>query len=114
MGMPLCNGSLLQCSFGAAPSAMVVIPVSQVLMKQPAATIMDHVPMMNIMPFGACAAPPMVMTPVCVPATPAPWVPGAPTVLLGGKPALDSNSMLMCAMGGVIKPVLGEPTVKTP
>jgi hypothetical protein len=114
MSMPVCNGSLLQCSFGAAPSAMVVIPVSQVLMKQPAATIMDHVPMMNILPFGACAVPPMVMTPVCVPATPAPWVPGAPTVLVGGKPALGTSSMLMCAMGGVIKPVLGEPTVKTP
>lgn len=114
MANPVCNGSLLQCSFGAAPSAMVVIPVNRVLMKQPAATIMDHVPMLNIMPFGACSAPPMIMTPVCMPATPAPWVPGAPTMMVGSMPGLNSTSMLMCAMGGVIKPVLGEPTVATP
>ena len=114
MANPICNGSLLQCSFGAAPTPMVVIPVAKVLMKQPAATIMDNVPFLNIMPFGACSAPPMIMTPVCAPVIPAPWVPGAPTMLVGGKPGLNSSSMVMCAMGGVIKPVLGEPTVKSP
>ena len=32
----------------------------------------------------------------------APWVPGAPTVLLGNMPALDDTSKLMCTWGGVI------------
>jgi hypothetical protein len=39
-----------------------------------------------------------------MPATPVPWAPGSPTVLIGGKPALNSTSKLMCAyLGGVIQ-----------
>jgi hypothetical protein len=81
----------------------------------PAANIMDHVPMMNIMPFGMCMSPanPVVaaataaalgvLTPMpCIPATTAPWVPGAATVLLANMPALDNVSQLMCMYGGVI------------
>jgi hypothetical protein len=42
----------------------------------------------------------------CVPATTAPWIPGgAPTVLVGGAPALDALGTLVCAWGGVIKVV---------
>jgi len=82
----------------------------------PAANIMDHVPMMNIMPFGTCSslANPMVaaataaalgvLTPMpCIPATTSPWVPGAPTVLLANQPALDDTSQLMCMWAGVIQ-----------
>ena len=39
----------------------------------------------------------------CVPVTPAPWIPGSPTALIGNMTALDSNSKLMCAWGGVIQ-----------
>ena len=76
---------------------------------------MDHIPMTNIMPFGMCSRPPTqtvaaataaalgVLTPMpCIPATPAPWVAGAPTVLLGNFPSLDNVSQLMCIWGGVI------------
>jgi hypothetical protein len=38
----------------------------------------------------------------CIPATPAPWVPGALTVSLAFQPALDNVSQLMCIWGGVI------------
>lgn len=112
----VCMGAMLQCSFGAAPSSLVVLPANSVLTGAPAATIMDHAPMVNILPFGACSsiANPTVatattaalgaLTPMpCIPVTPAPWVPGAPTVLIGNMPALDDQSKLMCTWAGVIQ-----------
>ena len=41
----------------------------------------------------------------CVPVIPGVWTPGSPTVLLGGYPALNNSSKLMCAWGGVISVV---------
>ncbi len=119
MPQHVCSGAMLQCSFGLAPSALTVLPVNQTMTSNmPAANIMDHVPMVNIMPFGACtsianptvasatAAALGVLTPMpCIPATPAPWVPGAPTVLLGNMPALNNTSTLMCTWLGVISVV---------
>jgi hypothetical protein len=82
----------------------------------PAANIMDHKPMVNVMPFGMCTslANPTVaaattaamgaLTPMpCLPVTPAPWFTGAPTVLLGNMPALNNMSKLMCTWGGMIQ-----------
>jgi hypothetical protein len=44
-----------------------------------------------------------VLTPMpCIPATSAPWVPGAPTVILENFPALNDSSKLMCNWAGVI------------
>ena len=112
----VCNGALLQCTFGVAPSTFVVLPANRVLTSnQPAANIMDHIPMTNVMPFGTCsslanptvasatAAALGVLTPMpCVPNTPSPWVPGSPTVLLANQPSLNNTSKLMCIWGGVI------------
>ena len=55
-------GAMLQCSFGAAPSSLVVLPTNKILATTPAANIMDNKPMLNIMPFGVCMsmANPMV------------------------------------------------------
>ncbi len=117
MGMQVVNTALLQCSFGVAPSPLVVLPLNrEMVFNQPAANIMDHIPMTNIMPFGVCnsIANPMVaaataaalgvLTPMpCIPVTPAPWVPGSPTVLVGNMPALNDSSMCMCNWAGVIK-----------
>lgn len=125
MAMQVCNGAVLQCSFGMAPSAFIVLPIHRVLScYNPAANIMDHIPMLNVMPFGMCTAPsnPVVIaataaamgtpTPApCIPATPAPWVPGAPTVMLDNMPSLDSTSKLMCIWGGVIQ--IDEPGCMT-
>jgi Domain of unknown function (DUF4280) len=71
--------------------------------------------MVNIMPFGMCtsvanpevaaatAAALGVLTPMpCIPATVAPWAPGAPTVAYGKMPALDNTSKCMCMWAGVI------------
>jgi hypothetical protein len=125
----VCMGAMMQCSFGMAPSSLVVLPTNRVLTDQmPDANIMDHVPMLNIMPFGMCQTPsnPVVaaataaalgvLTPMpCIPATPAPWVAGAPTVLLGNFPTLDNVSQLMCIWGGVITFTnAGEVTVEVP
>ena len=118
----------MACSFGAAPASLIVLPTHQTFTSTPAATIMDHAPIVNIPPFGACSsmANPVVaaatsaalgvLTPMpCVPATAAPWAPGAPTVLIGNMPALDSTSKLMCIWGGVIQiSDPGQATVEIP
>ncbi|QCP52081.1 DUF4280 domain-containing protein [Trinickia violacea] len=115
MSFLVTTGSTMQCTFGAAPAVLNVLPANRVLAGTPAATIMDHMPMVNVPPFGVCScvANPMVaaataaalgvLTPMpCVPMTMAPWLPGSPTVLIGAMPALQNASKLMCAWGGVI------------
>lgn len=116
MAMHVVNGALLQCSFGVAPSSLVVLPVNRMLSSnQPAANILDHIPMVNIMSFGACmsiANPAVaaatsaalgVLTPMpCIPMTMSPWVPGSPTVLLANMPVLNNTSTCMCMWGGVV------------
>lgn len=117
MGVQVCAGAMMQCSFGVAPSALVVLPANRTLVGgPPAANVMDHVPMLNVLPFGMCQSPsnPTVaaataaamgaLTPMpCVPVTAAPWIVGAPTVLIGNMPALNDSSKLMCSWGGVIQ-----------
>lgn len=122
-------GAMLKCSFGAAPSSFVVLPVNRTLTQTPDANIMDHAPLVNIMPFGMCSAPsnPAVIaataaalgtpTPApCVPATPAPWMPAAnTTVLIANMPALDDKCTLNCIWGGVIQVQnAGQTTVEIP
>jgi Domain of unknown function (DUF4280) len=129
MPIQVTTGATLQCSFGATPSSLAVLPANRVMAGgTPAATIMDHIPIANIPPFGMCSsiANPTVasattaalgvLTPMpCVPATPAPWLPGAATVLTGGQPALDNMCKLMCLWGGVIQIVNpGQTTVLVP
>jgi hypothetical protein len=128
MAMQVCMGATMMCSFGAAPASLVVLPVNRTFTGTPAATIMDYVPTTNIPPFGMCSsvtnpavasatsAASGVLTPApCVPVTAAPWTPGAPTVLIGNMPALDSNSKLMCNWGGVIQIASpGQATVMVP
>jgi hypothetical protein len=46
------------CSFGLARSKLTVLPVERMTTSgQPAATIMDHQPMVNIQPLGMCTTP---------------------------------------------------------
>lgn len=128
MSQLVCMGALLQCSFGVAPSSLVVLPANKVLSGTPAATIMDNKPMVNILPFGMCSsvANPMVaaataaalgvLTPMpCIPVTAAPWAPGSPTVMIGGMPALNNTSKLLCNWAGVIQVVMpGQFTTMVP
>ncbi|WP_281257961.1 DUF4280 domain-containing protein [Caenispirillum bisanense] len=110
-------GAMTMCSFGAAPSSLMVLPTNKTLTGAvPAANIMDNKPMVNVLPFGMCMSPSNptvaaataaalgVLTPMpCIPVTAAPWVPGSPTVLIGNMPTLNNSSKLMCNWGGVIQ-----------
>ena len=58
MGMHVCNGAVLMCSFGVAPSSLIVLPINMMMTSNmPAANIMDNKPMVNILPFGMCMSP---------------------------------------------------------
>jgi hypothetical protein len=128
MGQQVCAGALMKCSFGLAPSALAVLPAAMVMTGAPNASIMDNKPMVNILPFGMCtslsnplvaaatAAALGVLVPLpCTPMPGGPWVPGSPTVLLGGQPALNKASKLMCSFGGVIEiSMAGQTTVAIP
>ena len=115
MPIQTCTGGTTMCTFGMAPGTFVATPKMVMTGYMPAANIMDHVPMVNIMPHGMCACPanPMVaaatalasgvLTPQpCIPVTPAPWMIGSPTVILSSTPALNNTSTLMCIWGGTI------------
>jgi hypothetical protein len=131
MPLQVCNGAMMMCTMGLAPSALTVLPIHRVnTNQQPDANIMDHVPIVNITPFGNCISPIFpataaattaalgVLTPMpCIPSTPAPWITGAvsPPVMLDNAPALDNVSQLICIWGGVITfTTAGEFTVNIP
>lgn len=110
-------GAVMTCSFGMAPSTLNVVPMGGIVQAAGAlaATIQDHIPMVNIPPFGMCQslANPMVasataaalgvLTPMpCIPVTPSPWVPGQPTIQINNQPALTSDCQCMCNWAGVI------------
>src|SRR5689334_21016076 len=118
MPMQVCMGAQMMCTMGMAPSALVVLPVGKFTFtnQMPDANIMDHIPMVNIMPFGMCqslanptvasatAAALGVLTPMpCIPATSSPWTPGSPDIMLKNQPALDTPSKCMCNWAGVIE-----------
>ncbi len=129
MAKLVCNGAVLQCTFGAAPGTLVVTPDNRVTASNlPAATIMDHLPTKNVTPFGMCSAPtnPAVIsataaamgtpTPApCVPATAAPWLIGSPRVMIGNKIALNDTSTLLCTwLGTITIKAPGQATVDVP
>ena len=117
MGMCACATGMMQCSFGMAPSNFIVLPDKMILGEnKPMANIMDNKQMVNIMPFGMCqsmanpavsaatSAAMGVLTPQpCTPVITGSWIPGSPTVLIGGKPALNQSCKCMCAYAGVIQ-----------
>lgn len=129
MAIHVCMGATLMCSFGVAPSSLVVLPKNTTMTSNMvAANIMDNIPLVNILPFGMCSslANPTVaaattaalgvLTPMpCVPVTAAPWMPGSASVMLGNMPALTNNCKLMCNWGGVIQvTVPGQTTEMIP
>ncbi len=116
MGNCVCMGAELQCSMGSATSALTILPTNLVnTTSLSAATVMDYVPLLNIMSFGQCSSPsnPLVaaataaalgvLTPqACIPCTVSPWTPGSATVKIGNMNALDDASSLVCMWAGSI------------
>jgi hypothetical protein len=111
------NGAMLKCGEGLAPSTLTVLPTSLAAAGPlPAASVMDHQPMVNIPPFGMCktqanpqvaaatAAAMGTLTPMpCMPLIPAPWSPGASKATIDGQPALTDDSKCQCAWTGSIE-----------
>lgn len=129
MPQQVCMGAMMTCSFGAAPSSLIVLPTNKTTTGyMPDANIMDNIPFVNIMPFAMCSslANPTVaaattaalgvLTPMpCIPVTVAPWVPGSATVMIGNMPALNNSCSLNCMWGGVITiSNAGQTTVMVP
>jgi hypothetical protein len=78
MGQQVCMGAMLQCSFGVAPSTLIVLPTypapvptpgatnpalalrpmvtNPPLPPMPVATIADSQPVINVPPFGMCSS----------------------------------------------------------
>jgi len=105
----------MNCTMGSSPAGFSATPRPLTTAGMPVGNISDHIPMMNIAPFGLCQslANPLVaaataaalgtLTPQpCIPATASPWSPGAPTVLIGGMPTLNNSSTLSCMWAGTI------------
>lgn len=128
MGQQVCMGAVTKCSFGTAPSSLMVLPANCVMTATPDANIMDYIPMVNILPFAMCQslANPMVaaataaalgvLTPMpCIPVTVAPWSPGSATVKIAKQPALNNSSKLNCMWAGIIEITFaGQATVNIP
>lgn len=110
------NGAVLRCNQGVSPSSLVVLPNgSTSASEQPLATVMDFVPMTNILSFGMCrsqanpqvaaatTAAQGVLTPQpCVPVTTDPWSPGASIVTIDEKKALTDDSTCACKWAGTV------------
>jgi hypothetical protein len=119
----LTTGCLLTCSFGVAPSVFVALELPGKPVVDGAfttATMMEFVPLDNILPFGMCsslanpevasatAAALGVLTPMpCVPVVVDPWGPPCENVLYDDLPLALVTSTCMCAWAGEI-------TVDTP
>lgn len=112
------TGATCTCMFGKAPLPLISSQQNVSAGNVPALTIMD-IPKGT---FGMCNSPsnPATKNPTgsgpCAPAfLPPMWLPGAPKVLIGGKPALTDSSTLTCALGApnciTIMPNGAVPTV---
>lgn len=119
------QGTILKCTFGNVPTPMMVLPDKKVNAMFPVAVKSDHIPLLNILPFGMCSNPanPMVaaataaalgvLTPMpCIPCTMQEWTSACGKVKVCGAEALNMDSQLSCLYGGRIQaeaPV--QPTV---
>jgi hypothetical protein len=107
------EGAEIQCPMGV-PGIAVLSPTPNGVAagELPAATIMDHEPMVNIPTFGMCislsnpqvaaatSAALGVLTPQpCVPMIQTPWTPGSSTTRIGEFPVLTQSCMCTCMWG---------------
>jgi hypothetical protein len=127
MSLVVTGTACIKCSFGDAPVPLTVLPKMQAQVLLPVGTVVDGAPIANVPTFGTCKSlgNPIVaaatlakfgaLTPMpCVPATVGAWLPGKPTVLVGGAPALTNDCKLICGYGGVISVVMpGQTQVTT-
>lgn len=106
----------MRCSMGTSQAKLTVLPSRTVFLTgQPMANISDHLPMVNLTPFGRCrslgfpatakatAANHGHLTPMpCMHYTPLPWRGGKNDYIVEGDPALLKSSTCQCMYGGTI------------
>jgi len=129
--MPLwvIDGAVTACSLGTAPSQLAVLPHRRATHAgRPIATVLDHKPLVNIRPFGACTSPanPQVAAATaaaggvlapqpCVPATATCWTPGSAGRAVVQETALRSLCICRCVWGGTVSIVAaGQSTQHVP
>lgn len=56
----------------------------------------------NIPPFGSCSSPAKGMDKTCMPMLATEWLNVKEDTLVDGKPALTTDSMIVCGFGGII------------
>lgn len=111
----VCTGAVLNCTQGTNNSSLFATPKCVSLCSQDQANITDHLPMVNVKPFGCCrslAYPPTAsataanfgrLTPMpCVPGTITNWSAIDFNSQVGGQPALLNTAKLKCIYGGEI------------
>ena len=110
-------GAILSCSFGSQKSRLKMQMSHGVYVKgKPIMNVMDHVPNINIMPFGTCgsrmnpavasatAASNGVLTRMpCMPMVTMPWIGGKSDKTVDNFPALLNDSTNMCMYCGQIR-----------
>jgi hypothetical protein len=111
------SGATLKCSQGMAPGTLSVLPTNLTFGEaEPIASVMDHLPIVNVAPFALCRSPanPQVAAATavaggvlapqpCVPVVPAPWSPGATDAQVGPFAALLDSDTCQCTWAGVIQ-----------
>lgn len=118
MPIQVVEGAMMTCTMGLGPPVPLNCSVPPTMVTAgglPAANIGHFAPMVNIPTFGMCNSPtnPEVIaataaalgvhTPApCVPATMAPWEPGADDVMIGELPALTNMCTCLCMWEGEI------------
>jgi hypothetical protein len=91
------KGAMMKCTMGAAPSQLQVTSNNLLSVQgNMVATTSDKMPMVNIMPFGACSAK---NGNPCVP-SPMIWSGFLTSVQIPGGNPLLKTSTIMCAAGG--------------
>ena len=100
MSLAIINGDLTVCTQGSQPCPLSVTNHRKVMIDdQPAATIMDHAPGVNLATYGTCK----ISGGPCTPATAAPWAAGsAKNVKANDHRLLMVTDKLTCSVGGMI------------
>lgn len=107
MGAYKLKDAQIQCMVGTTPGTLKMSKDHGVFSGgTPLANANDHLPNVNIAPFGTCAIKTAAASGVpqpCVPITPLAWQLTNPKYMIEGAPVLTDSSMCMCMCGGVIK-----------
>lgn len=112
----VCHGAKVECSFGAGPKSLTVLPLNMVTTGyfKGIANVNDFIPFLNVPAFGQCKSPlnpmnwkmagpvPVFVPSSCIPIPIKPWAPAAKKVKIKGKAAITEKSKTMCVWMGNI------------